>query len=94
MTRAEARRELGVAGAASPREVERAFRRQAGVHHPDRGGEARAFLRVLEARELLREVPLSVPMAGRTRARRRRLARLRALRRLFRPSVVHSRRVV
>jgi curved DNA-binding protein CbpA len=44
---------LGVATEATEAEISRAFRRQAFVHHPDRGGDADAFRDLYRARETL-----------------------------------------
>lgn len=51
--RQDARQLLGVSHAAGPHEVEQRFRRLAHRLHPDRGGDAAAFRRLLEARAAL-----------------------------------------
>ena len=54
MTPTEARRVLEVSVDATDAEVTHAFRRLAGKHHPDHGGDAARFNRLLEARDTLR----------------------------------------
>lgn len=53
MQRDEARRLLGVAPGTPVAEIERAFRRRASIAHPDRGGDAESFRRLVAARSLL-----------------------------------------
>ncbi|MGH8910117.1 MAG: J domain-containing protein [Egibacteraceae bacterium] len=48
-----ARRLLAVPPDAARDEIERAFRRLARVHHPDRGGDAGRFAELVAAREVL-----------------------------------------
>lgn len=48
---------------ASVDDVERAFRRAVRAHHPDVGGDARAFHRVAEARAVLLHPPPPRPVA-------------------------------
>jgi curved DNA-binding protein len=62
---AQARRLLGVADAAAPEEIRRAFRAAAKRLHPDRAqGDAEGFRRVLEAYRLLEAPPAPAPAAG------------------------------
>jgi molecular chaperone DnaJ len=44
---------LGVAKNASPDEIKKAYRRMAGIHHPDKGGDTATFQKVQEAYETL-----------------------------------------
>jgi DnaJ-like protein len=53
VTADRARQLLGMPPAAPPAEIERAFRRLALIHHPDRGGNARQFTELVAAREVL-----------------------------------------
>lgn len=54
----EAYRVLGLGPDATPEEVKAAYRRQARLHHPDRGGDPEAFARVAAAwRTLSRPAP-------------------------------------
>jgi hypothetical protein len=102
MQRDQARRLLGVAPGASPAEVDRAFRRRARAAHPDHGGDADAFRKLVVARSLLTSVhrpPDGGYAAGAGTPRSRLVVRrtgarhvLRALRirlRPTRPSRVH-----
>jgi hypothetical protein len=50
---AAARRLLGLPPGASPGQIEAAFRVQVRSAHPDRGGDAERFQRVVEARRVL-----------------------------------------
>jgi hypothetical protein len=47
---------LGVSPSASMEEVEKAFRRKAKIHHPDRGGDPDAMRALNEAYSFLRKV--------------------------------------
>ncbi|MGH8931776.1 MAG: DnaJ domain-containing protein [Egibacteraceae bacterium] len=53
MTAAHARWLLGLRPEATPKDVDRAFRRLARVHHPDRGGDASRFAELVVARAAL-----------------------------------------
>lgn len=44
---------LGVAKNATPDEIKKAYRRQAGIHHPDKGGDTATFQKVEEAYRIL-----------------------------------------
>ncbi len=55
--RATARRVLGLAPGASRSEIDAAFRAQVRHAHPDRGGDAAAFRRLVDAQETLRRPP-------------------------------------
>ena len=48
-----ARRVLGLGPAADATDAERAFRRLAAVHHPDRGGDPDRFLELVASRDVL-----------------------------------------
>ena len=53
MTPERARDLLGVPADADRHQIERAFRRLARIHHPDRGGDAGRFTAVVAARDRL-----------------------------------------
>jgi len=55
--REDARRLLGVALDATADDVDRAFRRRVRTAHPDRGGDAATFRRLVEARTTLTTAP-------------------------------------
>ncbi len=57
MRREDARRLLGVALDATADEVERAFRHRVRTAHPDGGGDAATFRRLVEARTALTTAP-------------------------------------
>jgi len=44
---------LGVANNATPEDIKKAYRRMAGIHHPDKGGDTAQFQKVQEAYETL-----------------------------------------
>ncbi len=56
LTRREALEVLGLADNATPEDINRAYRRLAMQHHPDRGGDAEAFEKVQRAYEQLTQV--------------------------------------
>lgn len=44
---------LGINRSATPEEIKRAFRKLAGIHHPDKGGDAEEFKKIQSAYEVL-----------------------------------------
>ncbi len=68
MTLEEARAVIGVAETASTAEIRRAFRVAAKQAHPDRGGSAEAFRKVVEAYHLLQRVPQARPQRAHQRS--------------------------
>lgn len=59
MTRMEACNALGLGGTFTEQELKRAYRRKAGVTHPDMGGTSEAFNLVNSAYEYLRSCSVS-----------------------------------
>jgi len=55
--RRDARAILDLPAAYRPEQLETAFRRAARLHHPDRGGDPRAFAEVVNAHRLLAQRP-------------------------------------
>jgi hypothetical protein len=88
VTPLQARQLLGVAAGASADDVERAFRRLAGRHHPDRGGDPGTFTALVAARDVLLRQPdqVIVISSGRWRRALRVVQRWRFRMRQPRPS--------
>lgn len=52
---------LGITRGASPEEVQKAFRKKAMEHHPDRGGDVEVFKKVTEAYAMLKKGNVPAP---------------------------------